>query len=488
MKVDGKKSKAWGHGSPNTVAQIIPHKNLGGFLSQDIIIGPNEMAVIVTDGKMAETLTQTKLRKIKGGFTNSVRRLMGKGSETEILFVDLSEKEVFVHFGEEYPVKPYTMDNDLVTGSLSILFRIDQNNTANLYSEVKNRPDLVLTTRDIRALLQREIANRVLLPVLKETPTDMIGKIDLIRKLEMMMRREVGKRMELFAIEPIQFTTSFEETDVQRVDLEIRKKEIAGRREVGDYEKQAIKYDKKAKVDDWAQDRDAERQKAKIHREVDLEREAGRVRDQKDTEVYQRRVRLEKEKLHDRIDMEETATSGHLKVDRMVTEAGLEKDIKTAKTRRDVGRLELEQDREEMDWLIGVKEKKDEFKMKRGEHETEMRVKEYQGTRLRSEEVVANRDVEISRSDAEKAKHSLETYEKALDRADKRADRDMAHIADIVGAAKQDLPHTYVQGASQTQPHIDVGKGAERRECGACGARVPSDSRFCPKCGERFED
>ena len=95
--------------------------------------------------------------------------------------------------------------------------------------------------------------------------------------------------------------------------------------------------------------------------------------------------------------------------------------------------------------------------------------------------------------EVEKAKHSLETYEKGMD----RGDRQFEHFAQAVQAAKPEVPHTLVGGEAAGRTYVGVGTGSTEapppqtakkgRFCSECGADLGPTSKFCSECGTKVE-
>ncbi|MFW3146980.1 MAG: hypothetical protein ACMUIE_09235 [Thermoplasmatota archaeon] len=501
--------KKWAHGSPNTIAQLFGAKEIDKLLSSNIVVGPDEVMVLIEDGKITNTYTQTKVSQVLGTMGDKFKRLFGKGKDVEVLFADTSEKKIFLHFGQEYDLKPYTIDDDLVSGNLAVLFSIDRSNIANLYSQVANKPDMAITTRDIRILVQNEIATRVLKPTIKEFSTEDIGKRTTIKKIENECLREIGRVFELYAIEPVRFTISFDLTAIDHVKMATRERELSGKLETGTYEKEIVKAEEISEIDDWKKDKIAEREKKRMRRDIDLDKEARvlsheRKLEQEDfrhweeQQAYDHRVEVEKRKERDRIDMEDEITTAELDKKRKITDSELdiqsrvhdtklEGKLKEAHTDSKVRELEFDQDMIEMQGLMQIKAQKDKLKMERTEHDTQMRVAEFQGTKLKERELEAQEKISMAQSQAEGQKYNLDVYERALDRAERKSDRDLSHIANIVSSSRQNVPHTLVQGASETSAKVDVREsGTKKNECQQCGGLVDEDTRFCPHCGEKM--
>jgi len=221
--------KKWAHGSPNTIAQLFGTGEIKKLLSSDIDLGPDEVLVLIEDGSITNTYTQTKVKKVLEGIGDKLNKMGGKNEDVEVMIADTSKKKIFIHFGEEYPLKMYSLDNNLISGNLMIMFSIARNNIPSLYSWLANSKEGVITIRDVRKLTQNEIALKGLKSCIREFSTEEIGKMSTIKKIENECLKEVGRLLELYAIEPIRFNLSFDLPDLYSIKQAARKKELSGK-------------------------------------------------------------------------------------------------------------------------------------------------------------------------------------------------------------------------------------------------------------------
>jgi len=137
--------------------------------------------------------------------------------------------------------------------------------------------------------------------------------------------------------------------------------------------------------------------------------------------------------------------------------------------------------------VLDIKEKIDQWKRARKEHEVDMRIKEFQGTELEKEKIHADVEKEKARMEAEKAKYTHEAYEKGMDKERDRVSEMMDKSAKMMQAAKQDLPRTFVQGGQST-PVVQVketysdDKG-NSQICPSCSKPRQDKWKVCPFCG-----
>ena len=56
------------------LAKLIPKEQIKGLIKQDIIVRPGEQIVLIRNGKIEDSLTQTRLEKMGGGFGNWLKK------------------------------------------------------------------------------------------------------------------------------------------------------------------------------------------------------------------------------------------------------------------------------------------------------------------------------------------------------------------------------------------------------------------------------
>ena len=81
----------------DTVAARLSKADLPGFFRKKIVVGPNEAAIVVRNGKPEDSLTEQKA-KVAGVF-DAFARLFGGGADLDIYFVDLTPFSFSVYLG-----------------------------------------------------------------------------------------------------------------------------------------------------------------------------------------------------------------------------------------------------------------------------------------------------------------------------------------------------------------------------------------------------
>ena len=80
----------------STVVSSLDKTEFPGFF-RNIVVGPNEAAVIIRDGKIEETITGT--HKNTSGLWDKFKQLWGRSSDLEVVFVDISPIDFAFYVG-----------------------------------------------------------------------------------------------------------------------------------------------------------------------------------------------------------------------------------------------------------------------------------------------------------------------------------------------------------------------------------------------------
>jgi hypothetical protein len=154
----------------------------------------------------------------------------------------------------------------------------------------------------------------------------------------------------------------------------------------------------------------------------------------------------------------------------------------TLQKQQELQRMELEkqediQDAEQMDRMIALK-----AKMK------DQKVDEFQRTQLESQKLSAQVEIEKARMQAEASKYNIDAYERGMDRAFGHSERAQGLNAQMMNAAKANVPQTVVTGASTAYATHPAAGGAAvtatgGTKCPHCGDQVQAGWKACPSCG-----
>ena len=69
------------------VARFISKNEIKGFRKRDVVVQTGEAVVFIRNGKVEEVVTQSRLRKMGGGFVSWLSRKMNVGDVVNLLFI-----------------------------------------------------------------------------------------------------------------------------------------------------------------------------------------------------------------------------------------------------------------------------------------------------------------------------------------------------------------------------------------------------------------
>jgi len=449
-----------------SLARLMDNRDVRGFLKQDAVIHPNEAVVIIDNGKISDILTQTRLERIGGGFFNALRRWFDTGREVEFLFLDTTEKVLSFPADQSEPsLTLRNKDHDDVAVATHMVFQADGRRASLLYGITRQHPTRELSILDVRTRIWEELLARVLGNRIRQYSSSELGDISIINDIEASVRTELAKTLESWGLNLLRFTTRFGPTAWEEMRKHARELELKTEQtilEMGAAE-------------------------AVVEREHAIDMRGGERQFEEGLQTIKHGTTLQAEQTQGDIglrDIQRTADSRHV--------------IETTTTTQKVRDLEHEQDMKEVDGLIAQKAKMDALKAKRLEEEAKIRAMEFQQTSLKSKEVDADVAKHIAAMEAEKARYAMDTYERALDRADERSKVQLEMFQKTVEAAKPNVPHTYVGGEGAARTHVDLITGAgppivpipeggkRTRTCPECGAENREGAKFCSECGHKM--
>ena len=73
--------------SPDTISRLINANDIQTFANQQVMLKPNEVCVLIVDGKIGDILTETHLKSMAGGFSRWLGDKVGlTASDRRLLF------------------------------------------------------------------------------------------------------------------------------------------------------------------------------------------------------------------------------------------------------------------------------------------------------------------------------------------------------------------------------------------------------------------
>jgi hypothetical protein len=479
------------------IAKLVPKEMIKGIIKQDIVVRPGEEVVVIRNGKIEDTITQTRLEKIGGGFGNWLTKRFGVGEDLELLFVDTKERDLEIIF------KELSSDRDVVGGTCTLRFRIDPTKVTNIISLMKGLPQseediklareqpiakklwkkkmnlfwlgqnwytgMILEKEELSRKLERELKSKIFEPVIiKSLSKDIRGNPEIREKMEQMLIVELRKTFDMWGLNLLNFYTNFEieahdrlEAHRREVDLTIEKTTI---------DTMPAFVEKMRNLE-----RDYQVNKSQMEKAFELKR-MGILQDEDITAIHQQK-NLERErqvlefKWKEREDALPVEWKEHIQ------------DMKVT-----FGEEYLK--KYGVPGILDVKEKLDQWKQAREAFEVDQRIKEFQQTNLEHDKLWADVEKEKTRMDVEKAKYDIGTYERGIEKERERTGWMMDKSAKMMEAAKQNVPHTLVEDG-KTVPIIHATEQSENVEmqgiCSNCGTKTKMDWKVCPNCGTRLK-
>jgi hypothetical protein len=474
------------------LAKLIPKEQIKGLIKQDIVVRPGEQVVILRNGKIEDTVTQTRLEKMGGGFGNWLRKKVGFGEDLELLFVDTTETDIELFIDE------YSREHDSVKGTCTLRVRVDPTKASKLIglmktfahqeSDVDKASDkplakkmwkkkktlfgrvtedwyaaMILESSDLAVKIEQELRSKILSSHISNYSSEDVRRNPEVReKMEQLIDIELRKTFEMWGLSLLNFYTTLEAGAYEELEQYRRDKNIL-------IEKADI--DSLPAFMEEIRGIDREHQKRKSHLEHAFELRRMNLLNDHDLEdiTQERDISRQKELLEFKAQKRET-TDWREHVQDM-------KELFGEPYLQKYG----------VPGVLDVKERMEQWKRVRAEHEVDMEVKKYQGTELASQQVHADVEKEKARMDAEKAKYNLETYERGMSQEQKRTSDTLEKSAKLMQAAKQNVPQTLVHGSSTPSTRVNVSdkmpsEGSEKT-CPGCQKPVKSDWKVCPYCG-----
>lgn len=478
------------------LAKLIPKEQIKGLIKQDIVIRPGEQVVIIRNGKIEDTLTQTRLEKMGGGFGNWLKKKVGFGEDLELLFVDITETDI------ELSIDEYSKEHDKVEGTCTLRVRIDPTKAVKLIGLMKTfahqEPD------------EKKAADQPLAKKLWKKKKTLFGRVtedwyatmilessDLAVKIEEELRSKVlSEKISSYSSEDVKRNPEVRERIEQGISVELRKTfEMWGLTLLNFYT--TLEAGAHEELEQYRRDKNIAIEKADIDSLPSFMEEIRGI----DREHHKRKLNLEHAFELRRMNL----LNDH--------------DLEDIKQERDLSRqkelLEFKaQKRETTDWrehvqdmkemfgepylekygvpgVLDIKERMEQWKRARAEHDVDMDIKKYQGIQLASQQVQADVEKEKARMEAEKAKYNLETYERGIDKEQKRMNNTLDKSAQMMQSAKQNVPKTFVQGSSEPSTRVDIKDNQSddtiTATCPNCNQAVQSNWKVCPNCGTKIK-
>lgn len=438
------------------VARVVEPSDLKGIMSEDIVIGPNEAGVIIKDGRIIDTITQTSQKNFGEGLMTRFKNKIFGSEDNRILFVDTGTIDI-----ESRIRNTATKDKVKQEGRCILRFQININQATKLLNLMKGNDKL--TKRDLIKKIGDEITANVFSPYISQYEAEEFrnNRDEIRQDIEEAVLTDMRKTFDTWGLNLTNITTNWSISDHEKVEREIKDAELKEKRK----------------------DIDSLKKKKEIEREYDVKS----TKEQKQFEQRDQHLEHVQE-----LDWKETKYDWH----KEKTGVEHEEELKNIRTEEAMNRRldQLEAMKEEDKWDIEMAKESLELKnelnrqkMKRQKHETDQEIRKYQGTDLEGKKVDADVEKTKAEMEAEKAKYNMDTYQQAQDK-EREHQKDMTkNMAEMMSAAKQDVPDTLVQGADKTSANIHTSAPDQRGDnCPNCDTSVKPGWGHCPECGSEL--
>ena len=258
----------------NTVASKLDRSDLPGFFRKKVVVGPNDGAIVVHDGKVKNLLTESKV-KVAGVFDQFIS-LIGLGADIAVYFVDLSPIDLTIFLGEtnkenvagasssqveasrspeqsrtvnilssadqigwieeveqneqmsgsvtsqqnisQISILALTADKEIIQAESNIRLRVDPDNVNDFIALLKGKR--AIANWDLAALLRDEFFGKILLPeIASHNASDLRGNRDILNRLEQAIRDDMGRSISSCGLTLDNFTIAWGLTEQEQADI-----------------------------------------------------------------------------------------------------------------------------------------------------------------------------------------------------------------------------------------------------------------------------
>ena len=267
----------------STVLSSLDKSEFPGFF-QNLIVGPNETAVIIRDGQIEESITGT--RKSISGLWDNFKKLWGRSSNLEVIFVDTSPIDFAFYVGSssrredgtltgefsdtqedayrtmenrsrrqidttDLTIKALTKDGQNVSAEVNVTLQLKAENAPLLTSLLRGRR--AVADWDIAALVRDELLAKSVVPLIgQHTGSDIRGNRALMTEIAESSERTLIRKFNLYGLQLINMFVNWGLTDEDELMI------AEGRK---DREERAIEFDHTRRVREQERELEVERQR-----------------------------------------------------------------------------------------------------------------------------------------------------------------------------------------------------------------------------------
>ncbi|MBE0521811.1 MAG: hypothetical protein IBX39_06025 [Candidatus Methanoperedenaceae archaeon] len=430
-----KSTHKWARQS-QSIARSISKNEMSGLLSKNVVVQPNEVAVIVKDGKIEDVIESGKV-KVGGLFSPG-----NYSKDVEVVMMDTSPKDSNWQVGELW-----TNDKHEVSAKGLLRYRVSDTkkffSMVYAYSSFDNKGERYLSLEDINNRLKSEVLTRVLQPEAGGAGVDeLYGNREFQLRIENELERQLKQTLDMWGIELLTFTSEWylgdDYTNAARARREFETgeelKELSTLEAEGNFERggRIDVAEVRAGHAPVSVEEDFRRQQALKETQAQLERE--RLEDEADFRAAQEALKL-KEQLH----------------------------LTKAKGMR--AELEVEQD------------------MKDKEHSRDM---EYVKTVATAGGGDTARIISEGRELGKLSPDQIGALAKLREAEARAKDDKVAFMMNVEDRERADAYRRKELDAGLMDAAKPVTTGSTVRKCPGCGSTIPMQASFCGSCGSKI--
>lgn len=196
-------SHKWARQS-QSIARTIPKSEMSGVFSKNIVVSPNEIAVIVQDGKVIEVVESGKVR------VGGLLKTDGYNKDVDVVMMDTSPKDSKWQVGELW-----TNDQHEVAAKGLLRYRVaDPKKFFSMvyaYSSFDEKGERFLSLEDINDKIKSEVLTRVLQPETNSVEIEGIyGNREFQHKVENELELQLKSTLDLWGLELLTFTSEWD--------------------------------------------------------------------------------------------------------------------------------------------------------------------------------------------------------------------------------------------------------------------------------------
>jgi len=236
----------WRVYGPDTVAARLDKAELPGFF-KDVVVGPNEVALIVRNGKIDERLEEG--RHGTSGWRDRVKGLFGRADDVSVYYVDSSPISLKYYLGKSHRsessstssgdtsrldttdvvIVALTADGKVVQAEIQLGISVRSNDVDLLTGLFKGRA--ALSTWDVAASIRDEILGKVMIPKIASlNSVEIRGNRALLGDIKANIEEELQDTFDNWAFELGSFNILWgltEEEESERVTSRIEREAAA---------------------------------------------------------------------------------------------------------------------------------------------------------------------------------------------------------------------------------------------------------------------